>query len=94
VALTLKASPSEIVVKSGGGVVSRTVAVRSEEPFKILSADLKNCEGTLEQKELGKTGWSFSLALHSSSILPGAQLVVTTDHPLMPTLAIPVRLVK
>jgi len=86
--------PSEVLVKAGGKFASRVVAVRSEESFKILSADLKKCEGPIEMKKLGKTGWSFGLTLNPSSIQSDAKLLVTTDHPLMPILTIPVRRVE
>jgi hypothetical protein len=94
VALPITATPSDVVVKAGSQPVSRSVAVRSQGSFTILSADLKNCEGMIDQTKLGNTGWSFGLELTPASIQSGACLVLTTDHPLMPSLSIPVRLVE
>lgn len=89
----VKVSPSKVLVKEGSEFVSRYVAVRSQELFQILSADLKNCDGTIEQKKLGTTGWSLALSLNPASIQSEAHLAVTTDHPLMPTLTVPVHVI-
>jgi len=87
-------TPSDVLVKKGEELASRIVAIRSQEPFQILSTDLQHCDGTVELKKLGETGWSIRLELNPASILPDAQLEVTTDHPLMPTLIVLVRLIE
>jgi hypothetical protein len=94
IAADVRVSPLEVVLKSGGESVTRHVALRAQEPFKILSTDLKNCDGTIEQTELGKTGWSCALKLNPSTIQPNATFTLTTDNPRSPILTIPIRLVE
>lgn len=90
----VKISPAEVLVTSGRDPVVRYVAIRSQDSFRILSAELKRCEGVVDQTSLGQAGWRFGLELSPTSVGSDACLEIKTDHPMHPKLTVPIRRVN
>ncbi|NLX25654.1 MAG: hypothetical protein GXY61_06810, partial [Lentisphaerae bacterium] len=78
----LQATPEQIRLSStSAGGVKRMAMLRSGDgrAFDLLSAELKDAEGTVSFKKLSEGKWQLSLSVQAESVAPGAALEVKTS---------------
>ena len=78
----LQATPEQIRLSStSAGEVKRMAMLRSGDgrAFDLLSAELKDAEGTVSFKKLSEGKWQLSLSVQAESVAPGAALEVKTS---------------
>jgi hypothetical protein len=78
----LQATPEQIRLSStSAGEVKRMAMLRSGDgrAFDLLSAELKDAEGTVSFKKLSEGKWQLSLSVQAESVAPGAAMEVRTS---------------
>ena len=78
----LQATPEQIRLSStSAGGVKRMAMLRSGDgrAFDLLSAELKDAEGTVSFKKLSEGKWQLSLTVQAETVAPGAAVEVKTS---------------
>jgi len=78
----VQATPEQIPFSSTStGELKRMAILRSGDgrAFDLLSAELKNAEGTVSFKKLSDGKWQLSLTVQAESVAPGAAVEVKTS---------------
>ncbi|MBN2685379.1 MAG: DUF1573 domain-containing protein [Pontiellaceae bacterium] len=92
VAPIVQATPEQIQFSSTStGAVKRMAMLRSGDgrAFDLLSAELKDAEGTVSFKKLSADKWQLSLSVQAESVAPGAAVEVKTSLESQPLIRIP-----
>lgn len=93
----LRATPEEIRLSSQStGTVKRLIMIRSGDgrSFDLLSAELKNMQGTVEFKKSAKGRWQITLSILSDSLSADASLDIKTSLMSQEILSVPINKVE